>query len=258
MGIVFRLCFLSLFAFFALCCPCFGSQTPSSGTAPVVLDGNRVYAELAFIRPDGTLRKVLAFVDLGSPSTILSEALCRELQLDQKKPLTFEVGDLPVHIGPSTVTSDTWLPYSIGDHRSVEALLPASVLQKYQVVIDYAGRTLTLTQPGTLKPMGVPIPCRINEKTGLIVVDASISGRAYPVTTDNGSAYTWLRKTTVQEWIDVHPDWKRGIGAVGMSNMRMADDGIEAGDILVRIRQIKLGSVSSVLPFLVRLNRQQV
>ncbi len=244
MGIVFRLCFPSLFAFFALCCPCFGSQKPSSGTAPFVLDGNRVYAELAFVRPDGTLRKVLAFVDLGSPSTILSEALFRELQLGQEKALTFEVGDMPVHIDPSTVTSDTWLPYSIGDHRSVEALLPAGVLQKYQVVIDYAGRTLTLAHPGTLKPMGVPVPFRINEKTGLIAVDASVNGRAYPVTIDNGSAYTWLRKTTVQEWIDAHPDWQRGIGAVGASNMRMADDGIEATGILVRIPQIKLGSLS--------------
>jgi hypothetical protein len=171
-----------------------------------------MYAELVFVRPDGTLRKVLAFVDLGSPSTILSETLFRELQLDQKKPLTVEVGGMPVHIDPSTATSDTWLPYSIGDHRNVEALLPAGVLQKYQVVIDYAGRTLTLAYPGTLKLKGVPVPFLINEKTGLIAVDASIDGRAYPVTIDNGSAYTWLRKTTVQEWIDAHPDWQRHWG----------------------------------------------
>jgi hypothetical protein len=241
---LFRLFAPSLFAFFALCSLCFGSQKPSSGTAPFVLDGNRVYAELAFVRPDGTLRKVLAFVDLGSPSTILSEALFRELQLGQEKALTFEVGDMPVHIDPSTVTSDTWLPYSIGDHRNVEAVLPAGVLQKYQVVIDYAGRTLTLANPGTLKPMGVPVPFRINQKTGLIAVDASVNGRVYPVTIDNGSAYTWLRKTTVQEWIDAHPDWQGGIGAVGASNMRMADDGIEATGILVRIPKMKLGSLS--------------
>jgi hypothetical protein len=201
-----------------------------------------VYAELAFVRPDGTLHKVLAFVDLGSPSTILSEALFKELQLGQKKPLTFEVGGMPVRVDPSTVTSDAWLPYSIGDNRRVEALLPAGVLRKYQVVLDYAHRTLTLAQPGTLKPIGAPVPFRINEKTGLIAVDVSINGRAYPVTIDNGSAYTWLRKTVVQEWLDVHPNWQRGIGAVGASNMRMADDGIEATGTLVRIPQIKLGS----------------
>jgi hypothetical protein len=243
LGIVFQKCLSSLFAFFALCSPCFGSHTPSYGTVPFIFESNRVYAELAFIRPDGTLRRVLAFVDLGSPSTILSEALFKELQLDHKKPLTFEVGDMPVHVDPSTVTSDGWLPYSIGDNRRVEALLPAGVLQNYQVVIDYAHRTLTLAQPGMLKPTGVPVPFRINEKTGLIAVDASIDGRAYPVTIDNGSAYTWLRKTTVQEWVDAHPGWQRGIG-VGASNMRMADDGIEATGVLVRIPEIKLGSLS--------------
>jgi hypothetical protein len=244
LGIVFQKCLSSLFAFFALCCACFGSQTPSYGTVPFIFECNRVYAELAFIRPDGTLRRVLAFVDLGSPSTILSEALFKELQLDHKKPLTFEVGDMPVHVDPSTVSSDAWLPYSIGDNRRVEALLPAGVLQNYQVVIDYAHRTLTLAQPETLKPTGVPVPFRINEKTGLIAVDASIDGRAYPVTIDNGSAYTWLRKTTVREWVDAHPDWQRGIGAVGASNMRMADDGIEATGVLVRIPEIKLGSLA--------------
>ena len=243
MGMMFQKYLPSLFAFFALCLPCVGSQRPSSGTAPFIFDGNRVYAELALVRPDGTLHKVLAFVDLGSPSTILSEALFKELQLDQQKPLTFEVGDMPVRVNPSDVSSDAWLPYSIGDNRRVEALLPAGVLQKYQVVIDYAHRTLTLAQPGTLKPTGAPIPFRINERTGLIAVDVYINGRAYPVTIDNGSAYTWLRKATVQEWLDVHPDWQRGTGAVGASNMRMADDGIEATGILVRIPEIKLGSL---------------
>jgi len=243
LGITFPKYFPSLLALFALCLPCVGSQTPLSGTAPFISDGNRVYAELAFVRPDGTLHKVLAFVDLGSPSTILSEALFKELQLDQHRPLTFKIGDMPVREESNTVTSDTWLPYSIGNNRIVEALLPAGVLQKYQVVIDYAQRKLTLAQPGTLKPRGVPVPFRINEKTGIIAVEVSIDGRSYPITIDNGSAYTWLRRTTVQKWLDVHPEWLRGTGAVGTSNMRMADDGIESAGALVRIPEIKLGSL---------------
>jgi hypothetical protein len=65
----------------------------------------------------------------------------------------------------------------------------------------------------------------------------------YPVTIDNGSAYTWFRKITAQKWLEAHPDWQRGTGAVGASNMRMADDGIEATGTLVRIPEIKLGSL---------------
>jgi hypothetical protein len=227
----------------ALCLPLSGLPNPVSGSAPFIFEGNRMYAELAFVRPDGTLHKTLAYVDLGSPSMILSEALFKELKLDAKKPLIFNVGDTPVRVDSSTVTSDPWLPFSVAHNRRVEAFLPAGVMQNYEVVIDYAHSKLTLAQPGTLKPEGTPVRGRVNQKTGLIAVDVSVDGQSYPVTIDNGSAYTWLRKATVQEWLAVHPEWQRGVGAVGPSNMRMADDGIEAKGILVRIPEITLGSL---------------
>src|SRR5579872_6575362 len=170
---------LSLFALVALCLPCLGSQDPPSGTASLIVDGNRIYAELMVIRPDGTPHKVLAFVDLGSPSIILSPVLFKELQIDQKKPLTFKIGDMAVDVDSNAVSSDAWLPYSIGGDRRVEALLPAGVMKKYQLVIDYAHRTLTLGQPGAIKPAGVPVPFHINEKTGLIVVDVTVNGEVY-------------------------------------------------------------------------------
>jgi hypothetical protein len=142
---------------------------------------------------------------------IVSEALFRELQLDQKKPLTFNIGDMPIHVDSSAVTSNTRLPFSIADNRRVEALLLAGVMQKYQVVIDYAHRALTLAQPGTLQPAGCPVPCRMNEKTGLVAIDVFINGQTYPVTIDIGSAYTWLRKATVETWLVVHPEWTASI-----------------------------------------------
>jgi hypothetical protein len=219
-------------------------KTPTSGTADFVFQGNRMFAELGFVRPDGTLHKAYAFVDLGSPSAVVSPALFKELGLDQKKPLSFRVGEMTVIVDSSTVENSSWLPSSLGDDRKVEAVLPAGIMQKFQVVMDYAQRTLTLAQPGTLQPQGVPIPIRINDKTGLVVVDATINGKPYAITIDNGSAYTWLQKSAVQPWLNSHPDWQRGIGAVGASNMRMEDDGIEATGTLIRIPEIKLGSLS--------------
>jgi hypothetical protein len=220
------------------------SVTPASGTAPLIFDGNRIYAQLTILRPDGTLRKAFAFVDLGSPSTVLSPALSKELQLDQKKRLRFRVGDMEVDVDSDSVTSDPWLPYSIGGNRKVEVVLPAGVMSKYQVVIDYAQRTLTFAKPGALHPEGIRVPIRINRKTGLIAVDSKINGKLYPITIDSGSAYTWVRKSTAREWLDQHRDWERGTGAVGASNMRMADDGIEASGTLLRIPAIDLGSLS--------------
>lgn len=215
----------------------------TSGTVPFVLDGNRIYAELVFIRPDGTLRKALAFVDLGSPSPIVSKELFDELGIDHKRPLVLRFGQMTIRADSNTVSSDPWLPFAVGQGRQVEALLPAGIMQNYQIVMDYANRTLTFAQPGTLRGRGIAVPIHVNEQTGLIAVDVTINGKSYPVTVDDGSAYTWLRKNTVQEWLNVHPDWQRGIGAVGPSNMRMADDGIEAAGILVRIPEIQLGAL---------------
>ena len=47
-------------------------------------------------------------------------------------------------------------------------MLPAGVLKRFQVVIDYLQRTLALAQPGPLKAEGLAVPFHINPKTGLI------------------------------------------------------------------------------------------
>jgi hypothetical protein len=220
-----------------------GSRAATSGTVPFVLDGNRVYAQLAFIRPDGTYREVMAFVDLGSPSMIMSPELFEELHLGQRNPLAMRVGTLTVSISASSVAADSWFPFSISGNRRIEALLPAGALLGYEVVIDYAHRTLTLAQPGTLQPEGTPVPFQVNNKTGLIAVDVTIDHESYPITVDNGSAYTWVRKAIAQKWLNAHPDWQRGVGAVGASNMRMADDEIETKGIILRIPEISLGGL---------------
>jgi hypothetical protein len=232
-----------LIACFALWVSCARSQTVSSGTTSFVFEGNRMYAEVTTIRPNGTPRKILAFVDMGSPSMVLSKAVFKDLELDRKQPLLFKIGDMPVRVDCDKVTGSDELPYSLGGRRQIEAILPAAVMQRYQVVIDYSHRTLTFARPGTLKPAGVLVPFRINANTGIIAVDISIDGRNYAIAVDNGSAYTWIRKSTAQSWLAVHPEWQRGVGAVGVSNMRMANDGLEADGTLVRIPEATLESL---------------
>ena len=65
-----------------------------SGTVPFIFDDNRVFAQLDFVRADGTLRKVLAFVDLGTPALVLDKKLYEELQVGQGKPVILRVGHL--------------------------------------------------------------------------------------------------------------------------------------------------------------------
>src|SRR5262249_4691726 len=58
---------------------------------------------------------------------------------------------------------------------------------------------------------------------------------------DVGSAYTWVRPRTAQPWVASHPDWRRGVGAVGASNMMMSGDGTETAGELLRVPELGIG-----------------
>jgi hypothetical protein len=215
-----------------------------SGTVPFVFDDNRVFAELQFVRPDGTLRKAVAYVDLGTPKMAIDQKLLQELQPDQKKPLSLRFGNLETQI--REFETDTDLGFTGRDGKRnipVEAVLAGSVLKDYQVVFDYANRTQTIAQPGTLGGKGEVVPCRVNEKTGLISVSAAVAEHSYAFAIDCGSAYSWIRKETAAQWVKGHPDWKRGTGAVGEANMQTKTDGAEAKAIILRLPEMKIGSV---------------
>jgi hypothetical protein len=144
-----------------------------SGTVPFVLEDNRVYMELPFVRPDGSLRKAWAFVDIGTPDPTVSSALYRDLKLAQQKKLAFRVGDFAVEIPTQELVKSDWF---YGFRKNTEFILPGRVMQRFEVAIDYSNRTLTFAAPGTLTAKGVAVPCRVNHKTGLIAVEISWPG----------------------------------------------------------------------------------
>jgi len=221
-------------------------DTERSGTVPFIFDDNRVFAELNFVRPNGTMRKALAFVDLGTPTLVLDKKLHEELQAGHGKPVILRVGDLEIKVDSSAVETDTDLGVTGPDGKRtvpVEAVLSASVLTNYQVVFDYAKRTLTVAQPNTLKNTGDPVPCRVNQKTGMISITADIGGNPYAIAVDTGSAYTWVREDVAAQWIKAHPEWERGKGAVGEANMQ-SRSGAQARATILRVPEIKLGSLS--------------
>ena len=223
------------------------AQTARVGTVPFIFDDNRVFAELTFIRPDGSMRKARAFVDMGTPVMTVNQKLRKELEIDQQKRLVFRLGELEIEVASSQVETDTGAPMTGPDGKRtvpVEAILPGSVLKNYQVIFDYERRTLTIARPNTLRPRGTPVRCRVNEKTGLVSVTATIGAQPFRVAIDSGSAYSWLRKDIAEPWVTTHPNWKRGTGAVGESNMQTRADGAEAGAIILRLPEIRIGSLS--------------
>lgn len=212
------------------------------GTTRFVLDGNRIYAELAFVRPDGSLHRSLAFVDMGTPSMSLNQPLFRELRLDAADPLVFRIGAMSVTVPASQVSPSPDKPQKLGA-ETVDAILPAAVLQRFQVVLDYRQRTLTVARPGALESTGVATPFHLDGETGLLAVDAVIDGRPYAITVDSGSAWSWFRQTEVKAWLADRPQWARGVGAVGASNMMMVGD-LEATGVMVRVPAIRIGNLT--------------
>lgn len=192
------------------------------------------------------MRKAFAFVDLGTPVPVLNEKLYKELQLDQNKPLVFRIGEIEVRVESRAVQTDTGSFFTGPNGKAtipVEAVLPGSVMKNYQVIFDYARQSLTMARPDTLKAKGIAVPCRVNDKTGLISIDAIIDGHSYALAVDSGSAYSWFRDDIAQQWLKTHPDWKRGKGAVGEGNMQTRSDGAEAGATILRLPEISLGSL---------------
>jgi len=230
------------------------AQTLRSVTVPFVLDHNRMTVEIEFVRPDGTLRKAQAWVDLGSEFVVVGEPLARDLGLDlaalQKAPkeavesappspplrvggLALDVSGIKVLIRPGA----RWRPGVVAD-----AMLPASALRHDHVVFDYPARRMTIARPGALEPRGVAVPCRFNAETGLLQVDATVDGRTLALGVDNGSTGTWVSSTLTSDWQKRHPDWPHAVGAVGSANFWGIS--IETTGTLMRLPGLGLASMT--------------
>jgi len=214
-----------------------------SVTVPFTLDHNRVFVDLEFIGPSGSGRRVHAFVDSGSGADlVMARSLIDGLHLDEAKHIHIRLGGMPLVFDEEKV-SMAGLPGNTtlyGEH-DIEANLPSTILQNYDVVLDYAKRTLTLAPPKSLRHAGTMISCRVNHETGMISADMKIAGETYAVAIDNGAAYTWFSKPVVETWIAQNPDWLRGSGAVGDANMNGATD--EATAIVARAPALLLGNM---------------
>jgi len=222
------------------------SNAVSPGTAPFIFDDNRIFVELRFVRPDGTEREALAFVDLGTPQLVISENLRRDLQIEQTKPVVFRMGGLEVEVDASAIATDSGFGMTVPNGKrtiSVEAVLGGNVMEKFAVIFDYGKRTLTFVAPDHLSTEGEAVPCRVNKKTGLVSVTAEIGGKNYNLAVDCGSAYTWIRNDVAEQWVNDHPEWKHGTGAVGGANMQTRADGAEARATILRLPEVNLGKL---------------
>jgi hypothetical protein len=206
---------------------------PSSCTVPFLLDHNRMLVEAEVQREDGSWRKARLWVDSGSPVFSMSEPLARDLGIELPSADSLTTGistlDVPppseIRIGGKRLHFDgvkskvLFKPFWLFGSTHADANLPSTVLQKYQVVFDYPNAWLTLAEPGTLKPSGVPSPAIVNPETGIFQIDAVIDGDTLGFALDNGASFSFMSEETLLKLSDSHPEWPRMIGTLGCANM---------------------------------------
>jgi len=248
-----------------------GAYTASgdaSATVPFVFDNNRMFVDLAFVAPDGSLRKARAFVNQGSGSFVLTNALYRELGIGDGRALRVRIGAMEIAADPRVVQPEDMAnaftlrlnPFGKGQTAveaakgpggssalmaapmNVEAVLPPGLLASFETVFDYGARTLTLAAPGTLNPEGVAVPIRVNPITGFATLDVSFAGKTYPAVIDDGGSYGLFRASVVADWIKAHPQWLHAEGGVGESNLTMSGD-FETRAPVVKVPDAALGTL---------------
>lgn len=251
----------------AVSSPALAGSGPLSATVPALID-DRMYVELVFTRPDGSPRKAIAFVNMGSVPLILSNDLFRELQPKPHTALHMQFGTLDIAVDGGAVQPEAMannakisinpfakaataedmakgpggLMAAMTAPLKVEAVLPAGVLAHFEVVFDYGAKTMTLAAPGAFKPEGIAIPVRLNPKTGFVMLDIKVDGKAYPFVLDNGGSFSAARDTS--PWREAHPEWLRSIGGIGPANLVMGPEGFEANDPVLKIPNATLGALT--------------
>lgn len=222
---------------------------PVGDEIPMMLDADRVLLEITFETPQGGTRKALVWFNMGMAEPILTKALYRELAIDKGRSLHLRIGDRAIDVPPDAVVDgDGGIGVPDFRHlfapRPVEAMLPASVVQKFVVTLDYGRRNFVISESGARKPDGVAVPCEVNAKTGIVAIATEVGDGVYPLAIDAGSGYSWMRGDVARGWLARHPDWRRAFGAVGPANANMVDFAFEKDGVVFRIPRIEVGALT--------------
>jgi hypothetical protein len=210
------------------------SALAQTATVPITLDHNRVIIDVYLPLPDGTSKRVRAWVDSGDPELWLSEDAAKLMGLSvspdpqdttghksgiAKPPASIRVGKLDVPLTGVKEARVLLGSESVGPGLSAEISLPSTVLRNYDVLVNYPDREFTLAAPGTLHFQGQQSKLLVNADNGLAQVPAKIEGKNYNLGLDVGSSISMLLSDVLDPLLQSHPQWARMTGATGIANM---------------------------------------
>ena len=226
-----------------------------STTVPVTLDHNRVIIDVRFPLADGTMKRVRAWVDNGTPDMWITEDLAKKLSLpiseskEGQEPKGRTVPPPPaIVIGGMTIRAADVKEVKVTDRDAVgpgmsaEINLPSTVLRNYDVSVDYLNREFSIAAPGSLPFKGTSAKVTINPQNGLVQVPAKIAGGSYNLALDLGASFSLVSADLLEKWQRANPQWPHMIGAVGPANMWGSNE--EPREALLRIPSIEYGPVT--------------
>jgi hypothetical protein len=228
------------------------SPQAKSVTVPLKLSHNRVIIDVDLRLSDGTTQRVRAWVDNGNPDLYMSRRLalgtfsCDGQLCSVTPPVEMSIGGMTIPLGgkiPGGGIKEAWVPADdnapIASGLDAEVNIPAAVLSRYDVLINFPEHQFTIGQPGSLKFNGVPAKVVVNPKNGLIQVPSQIERKKYNLSLDLGESISFLSGELFDRLSSAHPDWPHMTGAIGPANISGSAD--EPDWRLMRVDRLQYG-----------------
>lgn len=205
---------------------------PKSVTVPLVIDHNRVVINADIPLPDGSARRVHAWVDNGNPDLSLSRRLatllglavtCNDHECSAPAPRAISVGGMMILL---VDVKEAQIPLKPVDAAAVmargmnaEISLPSKILRHYDVLVDFPDHEFSIGAPGTIQFRGPSGKVQVNAENGLIQVPSQIERKKYNLALDLGASISFLSQALFDALATAHLDWPHMTGAVGPANM---------------------------------------
>jgi hypothetical protein len=205
---------------------------PQSVTVPITLDHNRVIIEIDLPLPDGSTKRVRAWVDNGNAELNLSRRVatllgltvtCGDHECSAPPPPQIVIGSMKISLAAVKEAKIPLKPVTaaavMAPGMSAEMNLPSTILRNYDILINFPNRELTIAPSGTLKFNGVKAKAIVNPENGLIQLPSQIENKKYNLALDIGASISLLSPEVFDRFAAAHPTWPHMTGAIGPANM---------------------------------------
>jgi hypothetical protein len=219
-------------------------------TVPLIVEGNAPMIDLDFAGADGKTHRGRFLVDSGGGAFMIGQRLATEIGLKPSAPAR-RGGRFRTALAPAVRVAGMPLDLKgirivlmvgqdrLGARDAADGLIPGTVLQRFDVVFDYPGRTFTLAPPGSVPHRGVAIPAAVKRANGFPRIELTVGVRAYGFLLDTGASYTMISRTVLEEWSAA--GWPRHTGASGFANM--IGGKMENEALMTRIPEMRAGEL---------------